>query len=62
MDKTMAAYCRTFEKDSTMDRKSLSRTHNTKEHLKVWREIYQDVRRQWAEAEMNRPGRYRYGN
>ena len=22
-----------------------------KDHLKVWREIYQDVRRQWAEAE-----------
>lgn len=22
-----------------------------KDHLRVWREIYQDVRRQWAEAE-----------
>jgi len=26
-----------------------------RDHLKVWREIYQDVRRQWAEAESMRP-------
>ncbi|MDF1525934.1 MAG: hypothetical protein RRA15_11620 [bacterium] len=31
-----------------------------KDHLKVWREIYQDVRRQWAEAESSslRSGRF----
>jgi len=28
-----------------------------KDHLKVWREIYQDVRRQWAEAEYDKAGR-----
>ena len=31
-----------------------------KDHLKIWREIYRDVRRQWAEAESGRTGRYRY--
>ena len=30
-----------------------------KDHLKVWKEIYQDVRRQWAEAEHKRTGIYR---
>ena len=32
-----------------------------KDHLKVWRKIYQDVRRQWAEAENSRPRGGRYG-
>jgi len=31
-----------------------------RDHLKVWREIYQEVRRQWAEAENYRPGSGRY--
>lgn len=30
-----------------------------RDHLQIWREIYQEVRRQWAEAEMERTGRYR---
>ena len=25
-----------------------------KDHLKVWRDLYRDVRRQWAEAESSR--------
>ena len=32
-----------------------------KNHLKIWREIYQDVRRQWAEAENYSPPGGRYG-
>ena len=32
-----------------------------KDHLKIWREIYQDVRRQWAEAENYSPPGGRYG-
>lgn len=32
-----------------------------RDHLKVWREIYQDVRRQWAEAENYSPRGGRYG-
>ena len=32
-----------------------------KDHLKVWREIYQDVRRQWAEAESCRSQAGKYG-
>lgn len=31
-----------------------------KDHLKIWRDIYRDVRRQWADAESGRTGRYRY--
>lgn len=33
-------------------------SENRRDHVKVWREIYQDVRRQWAEAEHYR---HRYG-
>lgn len=29
-----------------------------REHLRIWREIYRDVRRQWIEAEHGRRGRY----
>ena len=36
-----------------------------REHVKAWREIYQEVRRQWAEAEScsSRDGKYarKYG-
>jgi hypothetical protein len=32
-----------------------------RDHLKVWREIYQDVRRQWAEAEKSHPRAGKYG-
>ena len=32
-----------------------------RDRLKVWQQIYRDVKRQWEEAELGQAGRYRYG-
>ena len=31
-----------------------------KDHLKIWRQIYQDVRNQWAEAEYGKTSRRKF--
>jgi len=61
-----------MEKSITISRKVLAASSSReqgaerdnkdrKDHLKIWSEIYQDVRRQWAEAENYSPPGGRYG-
>jgi len=54
MEKTMTINGRVRTGEAQRVSTTPQDTLNRRDHLKVWREIYQDVRRQWAEAEHTR--------
>ena len=50
-----------FIRSDLVTRASIDRVmQNRRNHVKTWSDIYQEVRRQWIEAEQGRTGRYRY--
>jgi hypothetical protein len=61
MEKTITVNGKMIAGTSVDSAKSSQVSKNRRDHLKVWREIYQDVRRQWAEAEnsCHQGGKYR---
>lgn len=61
MEKSVAINGKVASKSGIRAQASGKYAESTRDHLKVWREIYQDVRRQWAEAEHGRAGRYGQG-
>jgi len=60
MEKTMTINGKMVVAGASGDCSTPQGTLDRRGHLKVWRQIYQDVRRQWAEAEHSRPRRSRY--
>ena len=61
MEKTVTAIGKAAAVSGSRDLVVRRSVEEQKDHLKVWREIYQDVRRQWAEAENSRPRAGKYG-
>ena len=61
MEKTVTVIGKAIANTMSRDLEAGRSVEERKDHLKVWREIYQDVRRQWAEAEGNRPRVGRFG-
>jgi hypothetical protein len=58
MAKSLAISGKVVKESEGRDQGLAWSTGDRKDPLRVWREIYQDVRRQWAEAEHGRTGRY----
>ena len=61
MEKTVTVMGKAAAVSGSMDLVVRRSVEERKDHLKVWREIYQDVRRQWAQAENYRPRGGKYG-
>ena len=56
MEKTMDIDGKVMDSAAARSVRELCVSRSRKEHVRVWREIYQDVRRQWMEAEHGRTG------
>ena len=59
MEKSINISERVLEKSSLRRQGGWQSRVDRNDHLKVWREIYKNVRLQWAEAEHGRAGRDR---
>lgn len=61
MEKTVTINGKVVRRDP-VTRASIDRLMETRRnHVKTWSDIYQEVRRQWVEAEQGRTERYRCG-